>query len=342
MKRTKEQTNSQKRKLIKDHLKTAWSQSDRSVGRTLNVSHSTVASVRVDMINSGRFSHLSTDTEEWRNHQYLQGKQDLLETLNLRNLRAIKKLDVLDYLMANPSIKSPAVAQARLAKQRIEERKSASVTITKADIDIREADCTKTMSWIKPSSVGLCLCDPPWDSTSANVCKGILKNSARILKEGGSLLVLTGSSHLPEVLSALCANKALKYHWLLICPLPKGAPTSTSWFKVQSHVRVILWFVKGKYAGDIISDYIEQPESSNDADKAYHHWGQAEDIFATLIERFSDPGDTVCDMCVGGGSSAVAAVKLNRRFVGCDNEKNAVETTKRRVAQLFGLTKWYD
>lgn len=335
-----------KREQIKQHLKTHWEMSNRAVGRALGVHHSTVSSVRTEMEQSGRFSHLSTAPKDgiWKNHPYLQSSENkvLLETLNSRGLRAIKRIDVLDYMMEHPQIKSPCVAQAKLAKEAIIKRKNASVTITEADVDIRVADVTKLaeLDFVPNNSVDLCICDPPWDKTSAEVCVGISNAVSAKLREGGSLLVLTGSSHLDDVITALSSNKTIQYHWLLVCPLPQGAPASTSWLKVQSKVRIVLWYVKGKYAGETYSDYIDRPTLGNPASKTFHEWGAPEELISELITRYSNPGDVVADFTLGGGTVAVCSVLLGRRFYGSDidNEK-AVKPTVKMVRQLFGYTR---
>ncbi|WML36951.1 DNA methyltransferase [Clostridium sp. OS1-26] len=338
-------TQNEKRQQIKLHLKINWQASNRSVGRALGIHHTTVKSVRDEMIQSGRFSHLYTTDkgDSWKNHPYLQLDENkgLIETLNPRNLRAIKRIDVLDYMMANPQIKSPCVAQAKLAKEAIIRRKTAPVTLTEADIVIRKANvCNiEELSFVPDCGVDLCICDPPWDSTSAEVCAGIANAASAKLKDGASLLVLTGSSHLDEVITSLSSNKTIKYHWLLVCPLPQGAPASTSWLKVQSKVRLVLWYTKGKYNGEIYSDWINRPTLGNDASKTHHIWGAPEELISELITRYSNPGDYVADFTTGGGCSAVCAVKLGRKYYGSDINEKAVNTTIKRVRQLFGYTK---
>lgn len=331
----------EKQKKIQEYLKNAWELSDRSVARALGVSHSTVGRVRQEMIQSGRFDHLSNEDEEWMNHPYIQANKGLLETLNARGLRAIKRLDVLDYMMANPQIKSPCVAQAYLAREKRKERKDARVVLSIDDVDIRVADVRKVgqFDWIDDGSVDLCLCDPPWGKASASICEGISKVAASKLREGGSLIVLIGGSYLPEVITALSSDKRLRYHWLLTCQLPQGSPASVSWLKVQSKVRFVLWFVKGKYSGDIVADYIDRPTSDNTTDKSHHEWGAPEELVSELIRRFTDPGDTIADFTVGGGTTAVSSVLLGRRFLGTDIDAEAIKTTMRRVRRLFGYTK---
>lgn len=333
------QTETQKR--IKEYLKMAWKQSDRSVARALGVSHSTVGLVRKRMIESGRFVHLSNEDDTWKNHPYIVANKGLLETLNARNLRAIKRLDVLNYLMDNPQIKSPCVAQAYLAREARAKRKDARVDIDLDDIDIRVADVRQVeqFDWIPDNSIDLCICDPPWGKSSASVCEGISKVAASKLREGGSLLVLVGGSYLPEVITALSSDKRLRYHWLLTCNLPQGSPASVSWLKVQSKVRLVLWFIKGTYDGAIISDYIQRPNSDSDTDKIFHSWSAPEGLISDLIERYTYPGNIVADFTLGGGTSAVCSVLLGRRFIGSDIDEDAVKTTISRVRKLYGYTR---
>ena len=46
------------------------------------------------------------------------------------------------------------------------------------------------------------------------------------------------------------------------------------------------------------------------------------------------PGDVVYDPFLGGGSTAEAALLLDRRFVGADIDPDAVEVTVKRLAAV--------
>lgn len=54
-----------------------------------------------------------------------------------------------------------------------------------------------------------------------------------------------------------------------------------------------------------------------------------------LVERViltsSDPGDLIADFYLGSGTTAVAAQKLNRSFIGCDLSEKAINITKERL-----------
>ena len=53
-----------------------------------------------------------------------------------------------------------------------------------------------------------------------------------------------------------------------------------------------------------------------------------------LITTFSNEGDTVLDNCMGSGATGVAAVKLNRKFIGIDNEEKYVRISRERIESI--------
>jgi DNA modification methylase len=93
---------------------------------------------------------------------------------------------------------------------------------------------------------------------------------------------------------------------------------------------VLKWFVKGAYSGAWVGDVVTSPTNAND--KRYHKWGQSEPGMAELIERFTLPGQTILDPFLGGGTAAVVALKLGRRFIGIDSDEAAIEMTKARLS----------
>ena len=69
----------------------------------------------------------------------------------------------------------------------------------------------------------------------------------------------------------------------------------------------------------------------NDNDKRFHGWGQSESGITSLVEKLTDKGNLVCDPFLGGGVTAVAALRLERRFIGSDIDATAVKTTIARL-----------
>lgn len=56
-----------------------------------------------------------------------------------------------------------------------------------------------------------------------------------------------------------------------------------------------------------------------------------EAIVKRLVEWITDPGDIVLDAFIGSGTTAAVAQKLGRRWIGCDINKGAIQTTSKRL-----------
>jgi site-specific DNA-methyltransferase (adenine-specific) len=53
-------------------------------------------------------------------------------------------------------------------------------------------------------------------------------------------------------------------------------------------------------------------------------------LLERIIQAASDPGDLVVDPFVGSGTTAVAATKHGRRFIGIDTEEKFLDLAKKR------------
>ena len=56
-----------------------------------------------------------------------------------------------------------------------------------------------------------------------------------------------------------------------------------------------------------------------------------EPLLERIIEVFSNRGDLVLDCFIGSGTTAAAAQRLGRRWIGCDINKGAIQTTAKRL-----------
>lgn len=55
---------------------------------------------------------------------------------------------------------------------------------------------------------------------------------------------------------------------------------------------------------------------------------------AWFIKLFTLPGDIVLDPFIGSGTTAVAAIQLNRKYIAIDINKEYIELSKRRISEL--------
>jgi hypothetical protein len=168
--------------------------------------------------------------------------------------------------------------------------------------------------------------DPPYHKEHLGLWQGLAEFAARNLRDGGVLVAMSGQSYLPEVYAAL--SEHLTYVWTISYNL-RGGNVTVYPRKVQTGWKPVLLYVKGeKYDGRPYVDYV-YPTGS---DKRFHEWGQDEGGFATLIERYTNPGDLVCDPFLGGGTTAAAAYDLKRRFLGMEIDEEAYHKSVERLA----------
>lgn len=55
------------------------------------------------------------------------------------------------------------------------------------------------------------------------------------------------------------------------------------------------------------------------------------DLLEYLISKFSDEGETILDMFAGSGSTGVAAVNLNRNFIGIELDEEYFKIASDRI-----------
>ena len=60
-----------------------------------------------------------------------------------------------------------------------------------------------------------------------------------------------------------------------------------------------------------------------------------EALLERIIKASSNKGDIVCDFFCGSGTTLAVAEKLNRRWIGCDINKGAIQTTIKRLNNII-------
>lgn len=195
---------------------------------------------------------------------------------------------------------------------------------------VHQGELAKVGSDIADQSVDWIITDPPYGQEHLSLCAELSEFASRILKSGGSLLCLVGQSYLPAVIEQL--GKRLTYWWTLAYLTPGGQSVQLWDRRINAFWKPLLWFVKGRYERDWVGDVCR----SDANDKRHHRWGQSESGMADIVERFTYPGETICDPFCGGGTTGVVAVRMNRLFIGIDSDGEAVATTLRRLTEVVG------
>lgn len=86
----------------------------------------------------------------------------------------------------------------------------------------------------------------------------------------------------------------------------------------------------GKYPEDVLDISIEAPSATV---RTGYPTQKPENLLLQLIEASSKPGDIVLDCFIGSGTTAAVAQTLGRRWIACDINKGAIQTTAKRVQE---------
>lgn len=157
--------------------------------------------------------------------------------------------------------------------------------------------------------------------------------AARLLRPGGALFVISGYTHLYEILGALRRSPLVEVNHI-VWKYPFGVWTTRKF--VSSHYHVLYWAKPGgtrtfnlearyglseRGTGGGSLNYLDR-EDVWTIGREYKP-GRAKNrnelplaLLEKIVQYASNEADLVCDLFLGGGSTARAAIGLNRRFAG--------------------------
>ena len=93
------------------------------------------------------------------------------------------------------------------------------------------------------------------------------------------------------------------------------------------------------FESHIMPDDLSYPRSiitertvlNNSKDKVAHPTQKPVDLIAYLIRTYSNPGDTILDNTIGSGTTAVAALREKRHFIGFELNRDYYDIALRRI-----------
>ena len=75
--------------------------------------------------------------------------------------------------------------------------------------------------------------------------------------------------------------------------------------------------------------------NSQSTERTNYNTQKPEEMVERIIETSSVPGDIVLDCFIGSGTTAAVAQKLGRRWIGCDINKGAIQTSSKRLSDVL-------
>lgn len=219
-------------------------------------------------------------------------------------------------------------------------------------IKIERMDAVKLLNSLDGESLDLVITDPPYESMEKHRSVG---TTTRLKSKWFPVFHDNRIEELFEAFYHAMKKNSHLYifvNWdtaLSIQPIAENAGfkcwTPIVWDKVsmglgyhyRSRYELIMFFEKGKRKLNSMS------EPNVLAYKRIHRGFPTQkpvDLLKILVEQSSDFDDLVCDPFLGSGSTAVACLKTNRRFIGCDIWDEAIKVSTMRLDSMIG--PWED
>jgi site-specific DNA-methyltransferase (adenine-specific) len=328
--RRRQLTRRQKKDLIGAYLKRDPAMADNHLAEIIGgVSKNTVSEVRRRLERTRQIDKLKVLRGKDGKERPKKYKKIIANTPNEAET-AFKVIAKLPESCAGKTL-DLTTAKRRARRQGHKQQRAERIVEPVGDDDVRLVHCRFQDLDVEPESANLVLTDIPYGRDFLPQVAELGEFAAKVLVPNSGLLVTyCGHFCLPKVLNALGEN--LTYRWTNASVwdgdgndifLGKGAV-------VVSHWKPIVVFSKGDLPA---RGWWHDVFRFNAKEKEYHPWQQGLAEVSSLVERFSDPGDLVIDPCAESFTTAVACHRLNRRFIGCDVERECVEVGHKRLAQ---------
>ena len=75
-------------------------------------------------------------------------------------------------------------------------------------------------------------------------------------------------------------------------------------------------------------------------DKAIHPTQKPVALMEYLIKTYTNEGDLVLDNCMGSGTTGVACVRTNRKFIGIEKDEKYFNLASNRIEETNPLMKF--
>lgn len=197
-------------------------------------------------------------------------------------------------------------------------------------VEIRHGDFRDVLIDLT-DQVDAIITDPPYRQEFWDIYEDLGRFAAAALKRNGVLAVMIGTrlEMLDNVDLLIGRHMRRRHRGIYLVP---GQRWRDQIQRVATGYKPILIFARPD-ANDLpwINDDVFRSDEFRQDDR-FHHWGQSESGFASLVGRLSARGQLVVDPFLGGGTTAIVCRDLERRFIGCDTDPAAISMARERLA----------
>lgn len=221
------------------------------------------------------------------------------------------------------------------------------------------------MNDIKDKSVDMILCDLPYGTTSRNKWDIVIpmeplwNHYNRIIKNDGAIVLFSQLPFSCELIQAY--RKYFRYEWIWEKPNAVGFLNANK-MPLRAHENILVFYKKlptynpqktqgkpykcksgnrtssnyGIFNGDYHTENINGMRYPRDVityakEQGLHPTQKPVPLLEYLIHTYTNENETVLDNCMGSGSTGVACVNTNRKFIGMELEEKYFQIAKDRI-----------
>ena len=168
-----------------------------------------------------------------------------------------------------------------------------------------------------------------WDQKEINL-KTLADESYKALREGGTIICFYDLWKITKVQEAF-KNAGFKMIRIIIWEKTNPVPLNSKRFYLTNTREVaILGVKKGKpvFKSEYDNGIYEMPIHR---DKRIHPTQKPLVLMEELIDKHSNKGDLIIDPFFGSGTTGLASITLNRKFVGGDINSEYIKLARKRI-----------
>jgi adenine-specific DNA-methyltransferase len=172
--------------------------------------------------------------------------------------------------------------------------------------------------------------------------------SDKYLDDKYSLVDKDGRHYQLDNLTSPNPRPNMKYEWMGHQPPEKGWRYSMETMR-ELHDSGRVWYPEDKTKRPRLIRYLDEakgiplrslwtdinPVNSQADERSDYPTQKPITLLDRIIETSTNSGDIVLDCFIGSGTTAFSAQKLGRRWIGCDINKGAIQTTAKRLQAIM-------
>lgn len=242
-------------------------------------------------------------------------------------------------------------------------------------MELLKGDCLELMKNIENESIDLILCDLPYGTTD---CKwdtiipfeDLWQQYNRIIKKDGAVVLFSAQPFTTKLINSNIKNYRYSWYWLKNTVMgfnyaryqpmrkvedinvfykkhgvynPQGLKsvekpkTRKSNFMGEKDC-----IIKSKsFSNSYTTKYTNFPNNVLNFNKEFglHPTQKPVPLLEYLIKTYTNENELVLDNCMGSGSTGVACVNTNRRFIGIEKDEKYYEIASQRIKEAISYDK---